>query len=218
MFEGMNNFYKGLFKIVKPYLGERILNLGCEKGHLDIHLIDKKRVLGLDIEQASVDIYNERYKDYEHMRAIIMDAQSDELLKFKGKFDTVLSINALEHIPDDLKVLKNLDKMGVNTVVIIVPATRWVYNTVDVGVGHIRRYDKRLWKNMVMQTGFKIKKMKYLKFSELSAQIWYGKILKVDVMQKGVAHLYDKLIPFIWGVESLLPLPCGNSILVVLKK
>lgn len=61
----------------------------------------------LDYNVEGLDIDKELNPDY------VMDVRSEELLKFKGKFDLVIASQMFEHIPynDFLRVIKNLSEI-----------------------------------------------------------------------------------------------------------
>ena len=60
-------------------------------------------------------------------------------------FDLIYSLNVLEHIEDDLTVMKKLTtKLKDKGIIkILVPAKMELYSQMDKNVGHYRRYEKK---------------------------------------------------------------------------
>ena len=70
---------------------------------------------------------------------------SEKIQKIEGKFETIIYLNVLEHIENDLKeiddALSKINKGGY--LIIVVPAHQKLYTNFDKEIGHFRRYDKR---------------------------------------------------------------------------
>jgi 2-polyprenyl-3-methyl-5-hydroxy-6-metoxy-1,4-benzoquinol methylase len=83
--------------------------------------------------------------------------------KIDKKFELIYTVNVLEHILDDSRVLEQIyQKLNVNGIIIIfVPAFQFLISEMDKKVGHIRRYSKKELKNKVLKSGFEIKSIQY---------------------------------------------------------
>ena len=79
------------------------------------------------------------------------------------ELDAIFSANVLEHIKDDLIILKkmknHLKKKGL--VYLYVPANMKLWSELDVTVGHYRRYEKKSLVAKLKKAGFKVKKIYY---------------------------------------------------------
>ena len=93
------------------------------------------------------------------------DGSSPEFAEFK-KFhiDTIFSLNVLEHIEDDRATLINarhiLQPGG--RLILVVPAHKQLYGTMDRAIGHYRRYDKKMMGALLDSVGLKLEMSKYL--------------------------------------------------------
>ena len=60
--------------------------------------------------------------------------------------DTIFSLNVFEHIEDDLAAMRNADRVlqPGGHLILVVPAHRWLYGSIDRAIGHNRRYDKQM--------------------------------------------------------------------------
>ena len=62
------------------------------------------------------------------------------------RFDTIVCVNVLEHIEDDIRALRLFRELVAptgGTVLIFVPAVQAAYGPLDAALGHHRRYSKR---------------------------------------------------------------------------
>lgn len=69
----------------------------------------------------------------------------DDLLRPSSLFSTVLFIDSLEHIEDDVGTLQQALELMVEggNLIIIAPAHEHLFNEFDAKIGHFRRYDKK---------------------------------------------------------------------------
>jgi SAM-dependent methyltransferase len=99
-----------------------------------------------------------------------IDSKMAQILKNRGfvcyqtceeitkKYDKIYSSNVLEHIEDDVLVIKklhNLLKEG-GLIAIYVPAFSILYSGLDLSVGHVRRYSKKDLLQKLTTADFKI--------------------------------------------------------------
>src|SRR5262249_576320 len=71
-------------------------------------------------------------------------------------FDSVVCLNVLEHIEDDLFALEQMHRVLApgGKMALLVPAHQFLYGEFDRAVGHYRRYDKRELLTKLKQAGF----------------------------------------------------------------
>ena len=134
-------------------------------------------------------------------------------------FDTILYINVLEHVEDDVaemkKVRKSLGPGG--HLLVFVPALPFLYSNFDEQIGHFRRYTKTSLVSVVEQAGLTIEKVRY--FDCLGILPWYVHFtLLKNTMTANNVSLYDKYaIPVNRFCEKLLTPPIGKNLLLVAK-
>ena len=87
-------------------LGERVIDVGCGKGSVayDLAKNSRARVLGIDINQASIAVAQKTYQ-HKDLRFRAGDALKLNTVEL---FDTVVLSNVLEHIVDRVMFLKKL--------------------------------------------------------------------------------------------------------------
>ena len=80
--------------------------------------------------------------------------------------DLIFSSNVLEHIEDDLKIMKSFNKVlnQNGRLFLFVPAKMILWTKLDETVGHYRRYEISKLKSLAIKTGFKIERIHYADF------------------------------------------------------
>lgn len=155
----LENFYwwfKGRRKIVLSSLRglkpQRILEVGCGTG-ANLPLFDGE-IVGLDISLKALALAKRRKGD-----ALLVQGRAESLPFKEGTFDLVLALDLLEHLPDDLKGLREMHrvlKKG-GTLLVSVPSYKFLWSDHDEALGHFRRYTKREIKVKLEEAGFVLK-------------------------------------------------------------
>jgi SAM-dependent methyltransferase len=80
------------------------------------------------------------------------------------KADLVFSANVLEHIEDDVSILRALSKClkEGGTLAIYVPAMPMLWTAMDNNVGHFRRYTRQTLMDTALQAGLSIERILYI--------------------------------------------------------
>jgi SAM-dependent methyltransferase len=139
-----------------------------------------------------------------------------------GEFDFVYTSNVLEHIEDDLGVLKQLHAKLASggRIAIFVPAFQSIWTTLDDKVGHYRRYTKLTISEQLKKAGFEVESIGY----KDSIGFMLALIFKVVGSKSGEPSdlslwIFDRLL---WPVSRALDLIAspffGKNVLVVARK
>ena len=217
----INRYDEWLFDEFKPYLGQRILEVGCGLGNLLGHFLERALVVGIETSSESVDHVRRQYANNQNVQAHKYSITDPEVLKLAGLgFDTAVSLNVFEHIRDDELALRHtlaLLQPG-GALILIVPSHQSLYGTMDSSIGHYRRYTKDSMQEKMEQVGFQVQHQKYINI--LGALGWWlnGRVLKKTVPPSGQLRFFNQLVPVLRTFESLFDSPFGISLLTVAKK
>jgi len=102
----------------------------------------------------------------------------DDISKVGLNVDAVFSSNVLEHIEDDLRILKQLHKHTTDEakLVLYLPAFPFLFSGLDKAVGHFRRYGKNSISKKLKNVGFSIDRIYYADcigfFASLLFRVW----------------------------------------------
>lgn len=105
------------YVLAEPHLGEgRVLDLGCGVGH-SYHLLAPRETVGVDISAEALD-GQERETHVADMRELPFAA---------AEFQSVLSVQSLEHVPDPERVLAEVVRVlepGADSVAVFITPNR----------------------------------------------------------------------------------------------
>jgi 2-polyprenyl-3-methyl-5-hydroxy-6-metoxy-1,4-benzoquinol methylase len=218
---GADNYNAWLFDAIKPYIGRRVLEVGAGIGTFTSYLLDREHVTAADLDEACLGELSRRFSGVGNVEVMRMDvaaigAEQMEMLS-RRMFDTVVSMNVLEHIEDDRLALKNLRSLvSAGHLLLVVPALPVLYGVEDREVGHYRRYAKKELIDKLSGAGWRVERIHYL--NSVGAVLWLVKnrIMKSPVTSPVNVRIYDKLIvPFLSKLENFIPVPFGQSLVAI---
>ena len=116
-----------------------------------------------------VDVLEPESKLSEQLKLQGFNSFTDLHIIPNSKYHAIYSLNVLEHIDDDLDVLRVLSsKLSEDGILILyLPALPFLYSSMDARVGHYRRYTKKGLKTLLTNADFAVDK------------IWYGDCLGI---------------------------------------
>ncbi len=102
------------YKFASEYAQGRVLDFACGVGYgIEVLLAmgeGIKEVVGVDVDQESIDYARENY-NYPWVRYLVGGATDITLVDKIGRFDTIVSMETIEHIKDDYNFIDNLVKL-----------------------------------------------------------------------------------------------------------
>jgi glycosyltransferase involved in cell wall biosynthesis len=205
--------------VIRPYLGNRVLEIGAGIGNMTLHLVPRSAYWATDISPSYLDSL-ERLKinrPYLHVAAI--DATDAGSFPAGESFDTVICLNVVEHLADDHQALRNiwnaLEAGG--RAIILVPNGPKLFGTLDEVLGHCRRYTEEQLLQAGQAAGFQTEKL--LKFNRPGVVAWWlnGQVLRRTTFGLGQIRLLNFLTPLFRLIDPWLPLP-PLSLIAVFRK
>lgn len=215
-------FNRWLFSQFEQWLGDHVLEAGCGIGNLTELVLTKKRLVCIDNDPLYIDRLRRRYGHLENVtfhHTDLMDVESLQAAVANKPLDSILCINVLEHIEDDIRVLKgfyNLLEPG-GRAIILVPHNPRLYSEVDRTLGHFCRYTREQLSQKMEQAGFHVLECKG--FNRVGGLGWRisGKILRKKTLSVGQMRLFELGMPLIRILEKI-PFHTHNSLICVAEK
>ncbi|MCM8795548.1 MAG: glycosyltransferase [Candidatus Omnitrophica bacterium] len=216
----LRNYNRWIFNLIKPYLGKRILEIGAGIGNMTRYLLYAEQLVITDISDENIFYLKSYFGEYENIRILKQDIAGSELKELNNyDFDTIICLNLLEHIKDDKKALMNIYMLMKEDTrfIILSPALSLLMGSLDVSLGHYRRYNKKNLLYLLENTGFSVEKINYFNF--LGAFGWFinSRILKKKSFSEIQIRLFDKFVKFL-KLESIFKIPFGMSLIAVCKR
>ena len=202
--------------LVKKYMKENRLEVGAGIGSFTNNYKDKfSKITLTELDKKNVLILKKRFKKSK------IKIYCDYTKKIKNKFNTILYMNVLEHIKNDLKEIKiALSKLNKNGyLIILVPAHDKLYTKFDHEIGHFRRYEIDFFRKLNLKKN-KIIKLHYLDSSGYFLYFLNKIFFKEETYpSKYKIFIWDKFFtPISFVIDKLLNFRFGKNILCIIKK
>ncbi len=212
------NYFAWQARLILPELGRRVLEIGCGIGNFTELLADRDAVIAIDAEPGCIALVKSRCPG---VHAFALDAASaalSDLARFEP--DSCVLLNVLEHIEDDSGTLQRISSMLPPTgrVVILAPAFPALYGPIDRQLGHYRRYSRAAIRELARAAGLEIRKLRYVNAVGFFGWWMNAHVLRRSAQSESQIHLFDRMVPAISRLESMMPPPLGQSLFAVLEK
>jgi glycosyltransferase involved in cell wall biosynthesis len=208
-FSDAPNFNRWMADTIRPSLGKKVLEIGAGIGNLSRILIRSRSVYAAtDRDAESLDRLQGCLGHRPNLITSELDASClEQYAPFMGKVDTVVCLNVIEHIKDDLGALSNIYQVleDRGRAIILVPADQNIYGTLDEALGHWRRYSEPQLVEQMRKAGFAVEPI--IPFNRISRPGWWlnGKLLKRRVVSRNQLITFDKFL-WVWRrIDRFLP-------------
>ena len=217
----LDRYNHWIYEHIANSLGRRVLEVGSGTGNITQFLCAEGReVMATDVVPSYCNGLKRLFGGNPNVRIGKFDLTAKAPEDFVAEpFDSVVCLNVIEHIEDDLFALLQMRDSLVpgGNLALLVPAHRFLYGAFDRAVGHFRRYEKGELGSKLEKTGFAVREMKF--FSLAAALPWLinGRLLKRDYLPVGQVNLANSLVP-LFKLERLIGPPCGLSLIAIAQK
>jgi SAM-dependent methyltransferase len=200
-----------------------VLDVGCGTGAVLTELQKKGNAVGIDLSGTALEYAAERGLTN------LVKADAQALPFTTASFQSVVSLDTLEHVPDDTAAAREIARVlkpgGV--AVINVPAFRWLWGPHDVALMHCRRYTRRDLKTLLENAGLKVEKVSYgvfLLFPVVLVIRLADRLgrRKAEVILPPVPPWFNRALTALMSLEEKtipsLGLPWGSSVIAIARK
>ena len=206
-----------MFGRLRPFLGERILEIGSGIGNLTRHLLGREHVVATDLNTRYLRILANTFERHARIEVMPLDLTDfDPAALAAHRLDTILCLNVLEHVEDDRTALRRLAQSLApgGRLVLLVPAHRRLYGAIDAAIHHHRRYERAELRARLAEAGFAVEHIEF--FNRLGVLGWYlnGVVLRRTRVPGFQLRLQNLAVPFL-RAEAHLSLPFGLSLIAV---
>ncbi|HVR39748.1 MAG TPA: glycosyltransferase [Thermoanaerobaculia bacterium] len=216
----LKRYNRWVWERIARFVGQRVLEVGAGSGTMTRFFYGRELIVASDKETPYVDRLRNQFRRRPGMFVERCDLESDDCLPLaKYEFDTITCINVLEHIDDDVAVLRRAHQLLVagGRVVIYAPAGHSLFGAMDRAVGHKRRYEKTELIDKLRAAGFEIE---YVGFqNRISRLAWWinSKVLRRGGLPSAQSRVFDFFVPMFRALEGEAP-SSGLSVIAVGRK
>lgn len=205
---------------LRPYVGDRVLEIGAGIGNLTNQFIPRDCYVASDTNPNHLR-YLRAYalgKPYLGVRGVDLMSRED-FSGLEGQFDTVLVVNGLENVADEQLALRNIQSALApgGRAIFVVPAHPRLYNNLDRALGTRERYTAGKLRESLEAAGFQIEK--FFDFNRFSVPAWWfnGKILRHKTFSRAQRKLVNMGVSLAKVTDHLLPWQGLNLVAVATK-
>lgn len=218
---GTPKYLSWITQILRPHLGDRVLEIGAGIGSLTGRLMARKlNYQAVESDPLYLHALTNRFLRTPNVHVSRLDPQNAEDYRpFCHQFDTTVCVNLLEMVDDPAEVVKlaasTLDQGG--KLLVLVAAGKSLYGSLDKGMGHKRRFSEGEIRELLEQAGLKVESTKGI--NKIGAVAWMisGKVLGSRKITKFSLKLFDMTVWFWRRVDFLLPWP-GLTLIAVARR
>ena len=216
-------YNRWLHQRFEHFLGKRILEVGSGVGNQTQFFVDEReRVIASDIEPHYLRELTSRFSGKERVRiaSYSFPLSADDRGDLNNeRIDTIVCMNVLEHIDDHSSTLKDFASVlqPGGHLVLLVPAMKSLYGTLDEHLHHFRRYSSDELKRVVTDAGFTIDTIRFLNRPAVPGWWLSSRVLRRRVMPKSQLKAFKWVMPLLKFEETSEP-SFGLSLLVLARR
>jgi SAM-dependent methyltransferase len=207
------------FSLIGPHLGSTVLEVGSGLGDFSAMLTQARRLVVSDTDPGCLDALRRRFDG--DPRVDVLEVDLDVPIALAEKVESVLAMNVLEHILDDVAALQALGQLLVpdGAAVLWVPAYPALFGDFDRLVGHHRRYTPASLRATVEAAGLIPELLKPVNL--LGGIAWWAAVRRggAGTASPRLVRAYDRLVvPVTRTLERYWTPPFGQSLLCVARR
>ncbi|HWP47994.1 MAG TPA: glycosyltransferase [Candidatus Limnocylindrales bacterium] len=212
-------FTRWMADTVRPYIGKRVLEIGAGIGNITLNLTPQPVYWATDVNPLYLDSLRKLCSTRPYLHVTFTDVTDPGSFPKGQQFDTVICLNVIEHVKDDVAALQNIRNVleDKGRAIVLVPQGPNLYGSLDRVLGHYRRYTKEQLISVGIKAGFHVQEV--LEFNRAGVIGWWlnGQVLPQKTFGFGQIKMLNLLVPLFRRMESWLPLP-PLSLIAIFEK
>ena len=210
-----------VFELLRPHVGAHVLEVGCGIGTTSLRLAEiAERLVCIEPNLHCVSRARAALDGHPKISLKICHLEEcDPAEMVQERFDTIVCVNVLEHIEDDVKALALFREVVAGTngkVLIFVPAVQRIYGPHDAALGHHRRYSRRSLSAAFTAAGLVTESIRYTNPIGLLGWMYNLYVSGNTEHTSGQVRLFDRLVaPWALPLERVVTPPIGLSLFAV---
>ena len=217
--EQTHRFTRWLTDRVRPFIGDRVVEIGAGLGGVTQRALPRSRWVATDADELHRQYLESRFAGYPGLEVRPFDLDRPEGHELATGYDTVVCLDGLARTADDVAALRALAALLApgGRMVLMVPQGRWLFSPLDRAIGGRRRYSRQAIRQAAEASGLTVEAIHGINRAGVPVWVLNGVLLRRPRLDRVQLKLFDSLV-WLWRrVDGLLPWP-GLSLLVVLRR
>jgi glycosyltransferase involved in cell wall biosynthesis len=217
---GTPQYVSWLTQLLRPHLGNRVLEAGSGIGNLAARMMGKRQLyVAAEKDPLYLDALRNRFLRTPNVRVCSLDPEDSTACRsLPDCMDTAIAAGVLEFSVEPGAVVKNLaSKLAQGgTLLVIVPNSRALFCNLDRTLGHRRRFDSGELGGLISDAGLEVSSIK--SFNSMAYLAWLvGKFLGRKRLNRFTLKIFDKTVWFWRRVDPLIPWP-GLTLFAIARR
>lgn len=231
-FEALNRmrlldpYYRWTLRRFGKFVGRRVMDAGCGIGNFTEVLASVVEfVLAVDLSPENIRVLNERFRGQSNVEVAQLDLDRDIATLQNHRLDTIVCLDVLEHIEDDVALLKSFHKaiQPGGHLLVKVPACKFLFGPIDVASSHYRRYTPSELREKAVQAGWNVVKTGYMNIWGVAPYYLKSRVQKKQsnfsrTFAPWQLNLIRSVIPLLEFGDKLVGPPVGQSAILIARR
>jgi glycosyltransferase involved in cell wall biosynthesis len=206
---GTPQYLSWMARILRPYVGDTVLEIGAGLGNLSARLMSKRlRYVATESDPLYLHALRNRFLRTPNVSVESLDpASPDAFTNWRAAFDTVLCVNVLEYVDDPAALIAGIKETlaADGDLVVLVPQGPGLFGSIDRTLGHKRRFSAAGLRQMLEAVGLRVERIHQLNKIGTPAWWFFSRLLGRRHINKVTLKLFDKSVWFWRRVDRILP-------------
>lgn len=214
------HFNRWMGDVLRPYIGRHVLEIGAGIGNLTRRFCPRDAYTVTDVNPLYLDYLARTFRGRPYVDVRKCDlSDARDFTALRGRYDTVVCLNVLEHVADEAAALANLHgalEPG-GRAIVLVPQSPSLHGSLDDVLGHVRRYTRATLSAALTRAGFEVERM--FDFNRATTPAWWlnGRVLRRRHFGRVQLKIVNHSVWLMRPLDAVLPWP-GTSLVAVAKR
>jgi glycosyltransferase involved in cell wall biosynthesis len=206
---GTPQYLDWVASIVRPHLGDTVLEFGSGMGNLTGRLMGKRQqYIAAERDPLYLHALRNRFLRTPNVEVAAIDPEDPaDLRQLRSEAETVLCINVLEYLEKPAEALRNMAAcvQPGGKLLILAPHGRGLYGSVDRTLGHKRRFTAHDLRELLHGVGLQVEQIQTI--NKIGTPVWwtFSKTLNKSQLGKPTLKIFDKTV-WLWRrLDPLMP-------------
>jgi glycosyltransferase involved in cell wall biosynthesis len=209
-----------LVSVIRPLLGDDVLELGASTGAFSGRLMGKRRrYVAAESDPFYLHALQNRFLRTPNVEVAPIDAATPAAFPWRSEFDSVVMLNVLEGLADPAATLRAATdalRPG-GRLILLCPLGPGLYGSIDKSMGQLRRFSRPGIQQLLAESGLEIESFQSMnKFGRIS---WFftSRLLRRRTLSRFSLKVFDKTV-WLWRLLDPITPWSGLSAVIAARK